>query len=175
MSNDRIFRRLALLALTVASISLFAACKPRVTKCPDCPPPPAPRAPMSHANIKYLGVSDACAAATACVDVPDTISLWKANGQNGGKPKKARWWVDNSQKKQYYWEITYKGAGDDLLGPVSPIGCTGPQNTRSGSTNQDPNQDSVWEYQVTVWSCKDGDKDPDGCLCKTDPRIAIHR
>lgn len=182
MSDERIYRRAAFLALTVAIFSLLAAC-------PKKPTPPAPTAkpttpqpslfgPISHGNLKYLGVSNACAASSACVDVADTISIWKATSGNSGRPKKVRWWVDNSQKKDYYWEIEYKGmvADENWLGKADPytIKCNS-----NKVTSKKPNPadlaagDLTWPYQVTVYKCTD-DKKQGACLCKTDPRIAIH-
>ena len=175
MRDDRFIRRLAFLAVMIAILWPLAACQaPSPPVAPSPPPPPPPPTPITHANLKYLDFSDGCAEeSTSCVTVvPDPIPIWKTNGMNPGRAKMVKWWVDNSQKNQYYWEIEYKDPTTvDYIGPIQDIACSGPQHTKSKSTNGSGGT-LTWYYQVKVWSC-DEDGEKDACLCKTDPRVEI--
>ncbi|MCH7666603.1 MAG: hypothetical protein IH936_11825 [Acidobacteria bacterium] len=138
---------------------------------------------MRHAptavDLTYKGKDDACAqewAGDVCVQtIPPKGTIWKGPG-NSGKPQKVRWWIDDAQRGEYWWEIEYKGEDSDenWLGTVDPIECNDNHTT---SIKPDPDdldpEELTWLYRITVYECTEDDTKGD-CLCKTDPRIEIH-
>lgn len=140
------------------------------------PKPPAIPGPVAPKKIEveYVGGSD-------CVhlDVPNP-EIWQDRAQNAGKPKKVKWVVKKAQEKEYTWQFEYSPQGQgkpvgiaDYLGPVSPIACSGPQNTQSGMAPKDQGQDVSWPYKITVSDCVDGE--PGEELCVLDPVIWIRQ
>lgn len=145
----------------------------------SAPPPVGGQLTDQGINLKYnQTANDQCAEEQSdCVEVLPA-AVWKEwpDGKNSGKPKRVKWWVDNAQKKQYYWEIVFKGpAGQDYLGPVDAIDCKGRQWTRTSKiakSDEVPAGDLEWLYKVTVYSCDDNGVQ-DQCLCQSDPRVHI--
>ena len=140
-------------------------------------PPPGPKvAGPQGLNLTYNDQADVtCKEDQAdCVDVLDT-DVWKKwnDNRNKDKPKRVRWWVDNSQKKMYHWEFEFKSpTTTDYLGPVDAISCKGKQWTDTSKIVAGSPGKLDWYYRVTVWSC-DGDGNKLDCLCQSDPRVGI--
>ena len=108
----------------------------------------------------------------SCVDVPESVEIYAANGVNPGfaKSKKAEWKAD--QRGEYYWEVVYKGDGDDLLGPIDPIDCS-ERKTKSKDTDKVAQGNTEdWVYKIVVHEC-DEDGQKGAFVCETDPIIVI--
>ncbi len=139
----------------------------------------AGRPPFRAVDLTYMGKDDECAAEWAgdeCVMVrPYDATIWKNKTVYNGKPKKVRWWIDDQQEGNYYFEIAYKGAdpANNWLGTIPAIDC-GDKKTKSSNVagSVKPGDNLAWPYRITVYACEDGEKAD--CLCKTDPRIEIH-
>jgi hypothetical protein len=178
MNAKELTHRLGFLIPLVAVMLVLTACAPPEQQASDKPAKSTKTSKglglRSYTNLKYLGTPHDCTEEfDQCVGV-NTMSIWKANGSNSGKPKKGSWLVDSSQEKLYYWEFTYKGpVGEDYLGQTKPITCKKKSTTTEKIVgNIDPGQDLEWLYQIAVFECTD-DKEKGACLCKTDPRIEI--
>lgn len=105
---------------------------------------------------------------------PVNASIWKGKDKYKGKPNKVKWWVDEAQKKEYSWDIVYKGPDSkNWIGPVTAIDCN-KKSTKSKAVLGDLHDgiNLEWSYQITVWKCEKNQRVR--CLCMTDPRIEIH-
>ncbi len=161
----------------MAGLLLVAACAPQALEPPPPPAPPPPPPPaedpssdlvaatLKDVPIRYVGGDE-------CVQVAESVEIYADQPWNEGKQKKVEWIVDDEQKHMYYWEIIYKGDGEDLIGPVAPIDCK-KKKTDSKET-RDVGQGEIynWVYKVVVYEC-DENREPGPLMCETDPVIVI--
>lgn len=116
--------------------------------------------------VEYVGGS-------TCVEVAASVEIYSDHWRNWGKPKRVEWTTVDDQKHQYYWEIVYKGNGDDLIGSVDPIDCS--SRTTGSKTTRDVGEgaQAEWVYKIVVSQC-DEEGNQDEVLCETDPIIIIN-
>ncbi len=115
--------------------------------------------------MKYVG-------GDTCVDVAPTAEIRADHPSNRGKSKKVEWIVDKDQRREYHWQIVYKGDGEDLIGPVEPIGCSEKKTDSKKTRDVAEGDQREWVYKVVVSEC-DEDGSVGEVLCETDPIIII--
>lgn len=127
---------------------------------------PSLAAPKSHVQLEYVPKMDATPCAIHVV--PDTQIIWKDKSKYEDLPHTVRWRMIKSQRKKFYWKITYK-SGDNVLS-APDITCNGTKSDSSDVGN--PSGTGLeWVYKVSVHKCPYNSAE--AALCEKDPKIGI--